>query len=279
MANKVDYTDWPFQKVQRSGATYTMLLKDVWDRCRGDIGLDTYPIWDEAYRETLNRKILDTFWYREIAHETIDIWLWRLHVKMETIMPAYCDMARKYAEIMGVTVEEMTTVLVGESESATNARSESSHSGETAASSEGNTFQSGQTKSKTVASEYPQMQIQGRQDYASNSTQAASETSSDGGNTQKSDGSETAHDESDQASSQAASQTQRNPSLLLDQHIKVMEQVLNIDQMILDDLEPLFMGVWAINDSYTNADRNALQMGYATPLYPSVWYARMVGRF
>ena len=67
----------------------TIMLRDVVKLTNDHIGLDDYPIFDEAYRKTLNDRIKKTYWLQEIAHETIDIFVWRLSLKMELIMPRY----------------------------------------------------------------------------------------------------------------------------------------------------------------------------------------------
>lgn len=48
-----------------------------------------YPIFDEAYRPTLERKILEHFYTREIGFETVGLWKLKLKNKMDDIMPYY----------------------------------------------------------------------------------------------------------------------------------------------------------------------------------------------
>lgn len=48
-----------------------------------------YPIFDESYREVLERKILRHFYTREICTETVGLWKLRLDDKMNIIMPYY----------------------------------------------------------------------------------------------------------------------------------------------------------------------------------------------
>lgn len=54
-----------------------------------DFGLNDYPIFDESYRNVLNRKIIEHFWFREIGYETIHMFLFALNRKMREIMPLY----------------------------------------------------------------------------------------------------------------------------------------------------------------------------------------------
>lgn len=48
-----------------------------------------YPLFDESYRNVLNKKIIDHFYFREIGYETYGLWHNRLRMKMNEIMPYY----------------------------------------------------------------------------------------------------------------------------------------------------------------------------------------------
>lgn len=48
-----------------------------------------YPIFDEAYRVPLEKKILKHFYTREICEETVGLWKLRLDDKMNVIMPYF----------------------------------------------------------------------------------------------------------------------------------------------------------------------------------------------
>lgn len=50
---------------------------------------DAFPIFDEAYRETLCSKILKHYYTREIGAESFGLWKLQLNRKMEEIMPYY----------------------------------------------------------------------------------------------------------------------------------------------------------------------------------------------
>lgn len=54
-----------------------------------DIGLKTYPIFDENYREPLNRKIINHYYFREIGFETAELFKRYLNNTMNEIMPYY----------------------------------------------------------------------------------------------------------------------------------------------------------------------------------------------
>ena len=54
-----------------------------------DIGLDDYPIFDESYRELLNQKIINHYYFREIGMETAELFKRYLNQTMREIMPYY----------------------------------------------------------------------------------------------------------------------------------------------------------------------------------------------
>lgn len=54
-----------------------------------DLGLDDYPIFDESYRELLNQKIINHYYFREIGMETAELFKRYLNQTMREIMPYY----------------------------------------------------------------------------------------------------------------------------------------------------------------------------------------------
>ena len=51
--------------------------------------LPDYPIFDENYRNVLNKKILMHYYTREISEETVGLWKLRMRAKLNEIMPYY----------------------------------------------------------------------------------------------------------------------------------------------------------------------------------------------
>lgn len=64
--------------------TIRMLLENGFE-----LALDDYPIFDENYRKTLNKKIIDHFYFREIGFETAGLFNFYLKRTMNEIMPFY----------------------------------------------------------------------------------------------------------------------------------------------------------------------------------------------
>lgn len=67
---------------------YTMELGELLE-LGYQLDLRSYPIFDEAYRDELNQKIIDHFYFREIGQETPDRFNRMLGRKMREIMPLY----------------------------------------------------------------------------------------------------------------------------------------------------------------------------------------------
>lgn len=66
--------------------------EENWPRAYAMIGLDDYPIFQEAYRSTLNDKIIRRYWMREIGGETVALFRMFLRRTMHEIMPYYNQM-------------------------------------------------------------------------------------------------------------------------------------------------------------------------------------------
>ena len=64
-------------------------IKEVISKARPKIFNFEYPIFDDAYKPTLETKIIRHFYTREIALETYGLWKLKLEAKMNEIMPYY----------------------------------------------------------------------------------------------------------------------------------------------------------------------------------------------
>lgn len=83
-----DYTTqlrWPVEQRQRE----TLSDPDDYSKCYSMLGLDTYPIFDESYRQPLNDKIIRHFYFREIGFETLGQFRWYMRNAMNENMPYF----------------------------------------------------------------------------------------------------------------------------------------------------------------------------------------------
>ena len=181
------------------------------------LGLQSYPIFDESYREGLNNKIIRHYWFREIGFETAALFRDRLAMTMAEIMPYYNQLYKSQL----ISVEPMITHrLIREL-----GRTEN-NTGSSNVSADG----------KTVYSDTPQglLSIGDVEDelYASNASIANSNTDSSASENRSANESETYF----------GNTSGKSESELLIQYRKTF---LNIDLEVINELEPLFMGIWA----------------------------------
>ena len=266
-------------------ATFTMYLHEVLDAQSPDtadpsiIGLDTYPIWDEGYRDELNHKILMRYWNREIGFETPLMFTHHVKRLMGEIMPYYNQLAKTtlwdFDPFITMDVENTSTSdmeQTAESKSTDTTTADTEETGVEESESASN--QKSGNESESIASEHPQTQLQGYEDYAtaSNRSQSASQSQSDTtgrGESQRTstttgDGeSETTGNTRNTASS-ADRQTgfTGSRSQLLQEY---RDTIIGVDNQILAELEVLFMGVWDNDDDYTR-----LQPSWFDP-YPPIF--------
>ena len=72
-------------------AHYTVTIKTLLDN-HFDLGLQDYPIFNESYRNILNKKIIDHYYMNEIGYETAELFKHFLNSRMNEIMPYYNEL-------------------------------------------------------------------------------------------------------------------------------------------------------------------------------------------
>ena len=78
---------------------YTTTIKALIDN-HFDFQLDSYPIFDESYREVLNQNILNHYYMNEIGFETAGLFRFYLKQKMNEIMPYYNVLYEKQKDLL-----------------------------------------------------------------------------------------------------------------------------------------------------------------------------------
>lgn len=228
----------PVYDAPLAGGTFTIPLKSVIELTGGDIGLNDYPIYEESYRETLNKKIIDHYYNCEIGMETVDLFRLAMRRKMNEIMPLYNNLYRaKVDELDPFLTHRMKSTSTSTGESENEARTDGSASNESTSTS----------KSRAVSSELPQTRLAGNEDYATAANDAASESGATGASTEASTTtgsgrqSGTTTDQSEGFSGQSMS------SLMLEYR----QAFVNIDLEIITELRELFMSVWDNGDEFS----------------------------
>lgn len=212
-------------------STYTMQLRKLLQQ-GFDLGLQNYPIFLESYRETLNAKILNHFYFREIGYETPAQFKFCLNRKMNEIMPTYNKLVTSLNGIKNIlSTEYNIEKYIGENESQTQRTFDRT----------GN--QTDSSKGKNVSSNTPQglLSINSIENevYAteanigeSNSTQGYNEndTTQDHGNTN--------------ASYTKEIEGTNNGKTFAENFADYMDKIRDLDMWVISNLEELFMGVW-----------------------------------
>jgi len=215
-------------------ADFTMELQEVID-LEGieNIGLDDYPIFDESYRAHLNDKIINHFLTREIGQETIGHFRLQMRRKMHEIMPYwnqhYVASQKTIDPLLTLNYRNLTDSTMSGTSTGEGANSSTSESG-----------------SRTVASSLPQVMLSGNGDYAENAQDTNGKTTATA---------ETNETQNTNNSGNVESNTtgyQGNPAILI---AEWRATFVNTDMDVINQLEPLFMGIFMTADEYTTNGR------------------------
>lgn len=185
-----------------------------------DFGLNEYPIFDERYRAALNKDILDYYFMYEIGFETPELFKHYLKNKLNLIMPKYNAM---YQAQLDIIANPLGNVKLTET---------STRTGE----SNGTTSSSSTSNGKSLFQDTPQGKITqssiDEQTWATNVNMDKANAS----------GSTTA----------LGNSTEQYTKTLLgyngykygvEVYNKLLTTFQSVNQMVIDDLQDLFMGV------------------------------------
>lgn len=212
-----------------------------------DLGLRDYPIFDEAYREQLNGKIIEHYWFREIGLETPGLFKRFLNRKMNEIMPYYNQLyestLKKFDPYVNYDLQTTGTTNSDHTE-----QRNITHDESVTTDAKSTTDSTTDGTSRTLVSQTPQMQLSGHEDYASNITDTASNTTATGSGTQNS----TANTKLDDLMNMNAQNMDEyvtkvsgltgitNSNALM----QFRETFINTDMLVIDELQELFMGIY-----------------------------------
>lgn len=224
-------------------ATYTIELREITQEIFPE--RERYPIFDEGHRLPLNKKIIDHYWYREIGTETVDMFIFMINRKMREIMPFYNQLyISTQMKFDPLLTTDMQTLM--ETHEAATRESNGESTSET----------DNDSKSRAVSSQMPQTALAGNEDYADSATDSVSKTEGNATATESSNLSSVG----DGTANTSTRGRQGSASVLL---MEWRAAMLNVDMMVINELEPLFMQIW------NNGD---LLGGYDVPgIIPGMW--------
>ena len=197
-------------------------INEIVQQSRSKIFSFDYPIFDETYRGVIETKILKHYYTREIGLETVGLWLHKLDVKMNEIMPYYNQLYKScllefnpFYNTDFTTKRDIKTNEIGNSTNETNTK----------------------TKEWELYSDTPQGSVTNLENetYLTNATK----NTGDGNTLNK--GETNVDNVQDYLETVKGKVGGENYSSLLEQYRKTF---LNIDMMIIDELSDLFMNIW-----------------------------------
>lgn len=113
-------------------AKYTITIKTLIDN-NFDFKMDSYPIFDENYRETLNNNILNHYYENEIGFETASLFRFYLNQKLNEIMPYYNELYKVQKKLIDENLllnnVNLTEQLTGSNTTQTSSESTSNSNG------------------------------------------------------------------------------------------------------------------------------------------------------
>lgn len=228
-----------------------------------------FPMFDESYRNVLERKILKHFYTREICEETVGLWKLRLNTRLNEIMPYYNKLYKsELLEFNPLYTANLTRTKKTDYDSNRNENENindnTKNNGKTNTTNNSNVNSTGSGKSSNTGtdlySDTPQGSLTGvdNETYLTNArkTTDSGTNSSTTNNTSNSRGSITSTENNtynrvrgntdvltsteDYLESVSGYEGTSGSELLL----KFRETFLNIDVMILNELEDLFFQLW-----------------------------------
>lgn len=251
------------------------------------LNLSTYPIFDESYRNTLNKKIIDHFYFREIGFETVGLFNNRLAAKLNEIMPYYNRLYnsallnvsplfnRIYKETYSRMIQDKGTMdgsdqRTAHTDKTVDSKMEGNSSRENGEYRHGTMEYSGEQEGKVVGSATPQGLLaaenidsdlyaseaslnKGKENNSTGSTdylEVQEGTTTDQSGSSKEIGTtvDSLRREQNTANNKWESFTRSLEGLEGTSQAKLLQEFrdtfLNIDMMIIEELEVLFMNIW-----------------------------------
>ena len=194
-----------------------------------DLGLKDYPIFDENYRNTLNKKILDHYLESEIGFETPALFRHYLNSTMNEIMPYYNTLYTKQV------------ALLDNLESNVNIREEYRGNSTTKNNATSTSSSTGQSNSKNLFQDTPQGSLDttdlDNQTYATNVTFDKNNSSTTINDSSSNNGQGT----NDYIKTVVGNNGGRYSIDLLND---IKNNLMNIDMLIINDLNTLFMQIF-----------------------------------
>lgn len=194
-----------------------------------------FPIFDEAYRNVLETKIIKHYFTREIGEETVSLWKYRLNVKLNEIMPKYNKMY--------IWINENSNVLFENYRM--NTDGDRSAEGQTSGTTKGTDKTTATDKSTdySLFSDTPQGSLNGvnSENYLTNATKNTSDSSTVSNGESSVNSTNNATSAEEYAELKHGYISSKPMFELVQSYFQKMD---DIDMLIINDLNTLFFGLW-----------------------------------
>lgn len=206
-----------------------------------DFGLNDYPIFDEAYRTTLNNEILDYYLTTEIGFETPALFKHYLNSTMRLIMPKYNAMYVAQSQLalnpLGNVDLTETSNRQKEIDTTTNSQSQGT----------GNSNSTSNANGKNLFQDTPQGELSStdleNQRWATNLTLTSNGiTDQSNTNTQSNVNGREDKDSVENYMRHIIGNNGRKYNVEI--YAKLVNEFKNIDQLIIGELRECFMGIY-----------------------------------
>lgn len=219
-------------------AKYTITIKTLIDN-NFDFQMTNYPIFDESYRKTLNNNILNHYYENEIGFETAPLFRFYLNQKLNEIMPYYNELYKAQKKLIDENLL-LNNVNLTENLQGTNTNNTTTQSSSTSQS-----ISNGTSNNKNLFQDTPQGQISNtdieNQKWATNLTLDRNTTNNTINDTSSNNGSANVNATNEYIKTIVGNNGGKfNIDLLND----IKDKLMNIDLMIINDLNELFMQIF-----------------------------------
>ena len=175
-----------------------------------------FPIFSENYRENLELKIIRHYYMREIAFETVALWKLYLNQTLNEIMPYYNVLYEQEIDKIFPNTDFESTKTIESNENGSN-----------------NGNNATESKNTEKFSDTPQ----GSLDRIESGRYLTTATITDNSSTQQTTSN---HD----IETNTTEKNSGRNSNIIDIAEKYRQNLVNIDMRVIDELEPLFFGLW-----------------------------------
>lgn len=219
-------------------AKYTITIKTLMDN-NFDFQMNNYPIFDENYRETLNNNILYHYYENEIGFETAPLFRFYLNQKLNEIMPYYNELYKVQKKLIDDNLL-LNNVNLTESLQGSNTNNTTTTGNSTSQSTN-----NGTSNNKNLFQDTPQGQISNtdinNQIWATNLTLDSNTSNNTINDTSSNSGTANVQGTNNYIKTIIGNNGGKfNIDILND----IKNNLMNIDLMIINDLNELFMQIF-----------------------------------